>query len=76
MGFYVFLPGPGEGPGSPGGPPEPSVGLLGAPGDLPEAPGPKINQSKKPRNLKELTKQSDTAADMTARCAFKIDPET
>ncbi len=45
--FKLFDPGPG----APGGPRK--VPPLG----YPEAPGPKTNQSKKTRNLKELTEQ-------------------
>ena len=38
-GFLCFLIRARVGPGPPGGPPEPSVGLPWAPGGLPEAPG-------------------------------------
>ncbi len=50
--FWFFDPGQGEVRGPPGGPPGPSVGL---PGASRRPPGPKTNQSKKPRNPKELT---------------------
>jgi hypothetical protein len=57
MGFYVVRPGPGGGPGAPGKPPEPSVGLSGASGASRRPPGRKTNQSKQPRNLKDLIEQ-------------------
>ncbi len=54
LGFLTRAPGPRDAPGwSPG----LSVGLPGASGGLPEAPGPKTDQSKKLRNLTELTEQ-------------------
>ncbi len=49
-----FDPGPGGVRRPPGSPPEPSVGL---PGASRRPPGPKTNQSNKPGNLQELTKQ-------------------
>ena len=54
MGCYVFWPGPGGLWGPPGSPPEPSVGL---PGASRRPPGPKTDQSKKPRNLKVMIEQ-------------------
>ncbi len=61
-GFRFFDPGPGGSGGSREAPQSPPWAFPGPPGASRRPPGPKTNQSEKPRNLTELIKQWSRSA--------------